>query len=104
MACGIYGIMESLRPQGIREGGYGARRGSRPGPFGKLERAARGSRTWPDRGTTGELLLLFFDLDHHGLAVEGTERLDDRRHAGVRRAGHHDLHPIDGADELDRGV
>src|SRR6516164_256074 len=105
MACGIYGIMEFLCPRGIREGGYGARRGSRPGPFGKTgkERPVVAG-TSPDRGTTGGLLLLFFDLDHHGLAVDGAERLDDRRHAGVRRAGHHDLDRVRGDDQLDRGV
>src|SRR5215475_4030173 len=39
--------------------------------------------------TVSPLLLLYFR--HHGRAVEGAERLHDRRHAGVRRPGHHDL-------------
>src|SRR5215469_1730445 len=62
--------------------------------------------TWPDRDTTGGLLLLllFFDFYHHGRAVDGAERLDDRRHAGVRRPGHHDLDRVRGDDQLHRGV
>ena len=37
-------------------------------------------------------------------AVERAERLDDRGHAGVGGAGHHDLHRVDGRDQLDRGI
>ena len=46
----------------------------------------------------------FLDLHHRHGAVPEAEGLDDRGDAGVGRAGHHDLHRIDGLDELDGRV